>query len=273
MTGASPWSVKGISAEERDLAKQAARRAGVPIGQWLSRQIREAAEAERTGRGATSGDGRFGHPPGAWRSAGPDPSAASGGAPGVAPGSTAAAWRSALAGPPLAAELPHPPPAHYAPAHQAPAHQALQQHPAMQPVVARPQPPSVDPARIRELERRIQDLRELEGRLVALEKLERRVGTVAAELATLGSRLEEAETRVEARTSTLSREVRALDEQVEELRSRPSGSGDAVGSISASTAPIERAVMRLAERLQRVEELTLPDERPGRGLFSRMFRR
>ena len=255
MTGASPWSVKGISAEERDLAKQAARRAGVPIGQWLSRQIREAAESERAGRPPVQGDGRFG--------------------PGPAPPSpTAAAWRSALVAPPAAPELPHPPPAQYAPHYAQP---MMPQHVPPQhapPAVTRPQPPAVDPSRIRELERRVQDLRDLEARLAALEKLERRVGAVAAELATLGSRLEEAESRAEARSAALTREVRALDEQVDELRSRPAaGSGEAVGSIAASTAPIERAVMRLAERLQRVEELTLPEERPGRGLLSRLFRR
>lgn len=272
MTGASPWSVKGISAEERDLAKQAARRAGVPIGQWLSRQIREAAESERSGRSPAPGDGRFGHPPGAWRGAGPDSPeghAAMSAAPGPAAASpTAAAWRSALVAP----ELPHPPPAQYAAPQYAPPQPMPQQH--APPAVTRPQPPAVDPARIRELERRVQDLRDLEARLAALEKLERRVGAVAAELATLGSRLEEAESRAEARSAALTREVRALDAQVDELRSRPAaGPGEAAGSIAASTAPIERAVMRLAERLQRVEELTLPEERPGRGLLSRLFRR
>ena len=86
MTGASPWSVKGIAAEERELAKQAARRAGVPIGQWLSRHIREAAEEER---GSRAGVGACA--PGGWR--GPDPVQAEVGGPSP----TAAAWRSALA--------------------------------------------------------------------------------------------------------------------------------------------------------------------------------
>lgn len=266
MTGASPWSVKGISAEERDLAKQAARRAGVPIGQWLSRQIREAAELERSGRNAGRGqsqpDGRFGHAPGGWRaSEGDQAGFPQTGSPQTGHGATAAAWRSALAAPP-APDFPHPPPMHYAP-----------QPPAPPPAPARPQPPAIDPSRLRDVERRVQELRDLEDRLAALEKLERRVGAVAAELTNLGSRLDDVEKRTEARTVVLTREVKALDEKVEDLQSQPPGSGDQVGSIAASTAPIERAVMRLAERLQRVEELTLPDEGPGRGLFARLFRR
>jgi len=260
MTGASPWSVKGISAEERELAKQAARRAGVPIGQWLARQIREAAEMERSGRaagrGQPAGDGRFGHPPPGWRDGDGAPSAS------VPPASspTAAAWRSALAVPPLAPEMPGPPPVQYAP-------------PAPPVAAARPQPPAVEPARVRDLERRVQELRALETRLEALEKLERRVAAVAAELSALGARIDDVEQRVDSRANAVSRELKALGEEVEELRSQPAGTGDTVGSIAASTAPIERAVMRLAERLQRVEELTLPEERTGRGLFARLFRR
>ena len=40
---------------------------------------------------------------------------------------------------------------------------------------------------------------------------------------------------------------------------------------SYSTAPVERAVMRLSERLQRIEEAVLPSESGG-GFFSRLFR-
>lgn len=263
MTGASPWSVKGISAEERDLAKQAARRAGVPIGQWLSRQIREAAELERSGRvpgrAQPPVEGRFGHAPGGWRSSEGDPAGPPQATTAQAGhGATAAAWRNALAVPP-GADLPHPPPMHYPP--------------AAPPAPPRPQPPTIDPSRLREVERRVQDLRDLEDRLAALEKLERRIGSLTTDLTSLGARLDDVEKRSEARTAALTREIKALAGQVEELRSQPSGGGDQVGSIAASTAPIERAVMRLAERLQRVEELTLPDDGPGRGLFARLFRR
>lgn len=39
----SPWSVKGIDPETREAAKMAARRAGMPVGAWLSQVIRQAA--------------------------------------------------------------------------------------------------------------------------------------------------------------------------------------------------------------------------------------
>lgn len=249
MTGASPWSVKGISAEERELAKQAARRAGVPIGQWLSRQIRDAADYERAGRTAPRPAA-----PAGWR-------AADGGVLDAAPGPmaaspTAAAWRSALAAAAPAPEIPHPPPVTYAPP-----------PPAAPPLRVAP---SVDPARVRDLERRLDDFGELEARIAALEKAERRLGALAAEIAALGTRIETLEQRSDGQSSALVREMRSLGAEIEELRSRPV---DAVASVATSTAPIERAVMRLADRLQRVEELTLPDERGRRGLLGRLFRR
>jgi localization factor PodJL len=41
-----PWSIKGISAEAREAAREAAKRAGLPLGAWLARTIREVAAAE-----------------------------------------------------------------------------------------------------------------------------------------------------------------------------------------------------------------------------------
>lgn len=253
MTGASPWSVKGISAEERELAKQAARRAGVPIGQWLSRQIRDAAEQERASRGGAR------PAPASWRAgdAGPD---AAPGSPASSP--TAAAWRSVLAPAPPAPELPHPPPVAYAPPPPA----------AVAAATPARVPPGVEPARVRDLERRLDDIGDLEARIAALEKAERRLGALAAEIAALGARIETLEQRSEGQSSALVREMRSLGAELEELRARPV-EVHAGAAVATSTAPIERAVMRLADRLQRVEELTLPDDRGRRGLLGRLFRR
>lgn len=251
MTGASPWSVKGISAEERELAKQAARRAGVPIGQWLSRQIREAAELERANRSAmrAGGPARGAHQAAA-------PAAWAPGEPAEAqPSPTATAWRSALvAAPP---ELPHPPPVAYATAAAPPA--------------ARPAP-GVDPGRVRELERRMDEIGAIEARIAVLEAAERRLAALASQIAALGARLDTMEQRSEGQSAALVREMRTLGAEIEELRSRPA-EAVAAASVATSTAPIERAVMRLADRLQRVEELILPEERAGRGLLGRLFGR
>ncbi len=46
-----PWSLKGVSPEARRAAKAAAQRAGVPLGVWLSRVIRDVAAAHGTFRG------------------------------------------------------------------------------------------------------------------------------------------------------------------------------------------------------------------------------
>lgn len=43
MSSESPWSIKGVSRADRDIAKQEARKSGEPIGVWLARRIRDAA--------------------------------------------------------------------------------------------------------------------------------------------------------------------------------------------------------------------------------------
>ncbi|WPZ35459.1 hypothetical protein T8K17_04770 [Thalassobaculum sp. OXR-137] len=41
MSGSTPWSIKGVSREDREIAKNEARKSGEPIGVWLSRRIRD----------------------------------------------------------------------------------------------------------------------------------------------------------------------------------------------------------------------------------------
>lgn len=45
----SPWSVKGIDPETREAAKVAARRAGMPVGAWLTQVIRQAVVTQIKG--------------------------------------------------------------------------------------------------------------------------------------------------------------------------------------------------------------------------------
>ena len=52
MAQISPWSVKGVSPEDREAAKRAARQAGLPVGAWLSQTIRHAGH--EPGAGMTS---------------------------------------------------------------------------------------------------------------------------------------------------------------------------------------------------------------------------
>lgn len=46
---ASPWQVKGVSHETREAIRQAARKAGLPIGEWTDRVLHRAAIEELTG--------------------------------------------------------------------------------------------------------------------------------------------------------------------------------------------------------------------------------
>lgn len=60
MSQNSPWSVKNVTPEVRDAAKQAARRAGLTIGGWLSQTILATAENEMRENAfpdATNGEG------------------------------------------------------------------------------------------------------------------------------------------------------------------------------------------------------------------------
>ncbi|MDF1720454.1 MAG: hypothetical protein P1U65_07260 [Minwuia sp.] len=56
MSTETPWSVRGVEPETREAAKMAARRAGLTLGHWLNRTIRNAV-AEELGSGhGTTGD-------------------------------------------------------------------------------------------------------------------------------------------------------------------------------------------------------------------------
>src|SRR5258708_12914600 len=89
-----PWSIKGISAEARGVAKTAAGAANQSIGPWLSQLIRAASRAEHE---ATTGQ--------ALAAAGPAPLPASGAAELPPPHR-----RSAIQTPTHRTPHPHPPP-------------------------------------------------------------------------------------------------------------------------------------------------------------------
>ncbi|MEI8277204.1 MAG: hypothetical protein WCG00_14530, partial [Hyphomicrobiales bacterium] len=56
MKFAVPWSVKGIRPEARETAKEAARRSGMPLGEWLNSVILQQAEEEDGGRASSYRD-------------------------------------------------------------------------------------------------------------------------------------------------------------------------------------------------------------------------
>ena len=259
MAGKSPWSVKGISDDDRVVAKEAARKAGVPVGAWLSRQIRDAASGKaapapqpsrsnqpprpaQAADGADGGDGethrplarRFAFGAGHWSSAA---DASERIAAQMAADATAPAMHRVMAGAPPAPSF------------------------AVTPMV----PPGmklvpIEPAR---------DAARADADADALAALERR-------LEALQRKVDAVEARLSQRVDPLARRLDAMDEEIAELRRNAAAPGQvqaASGGPAFSTAPIERAVMRLSERLQRVEEVVAPAD-SGRGSFlARMFRR
>ena len=86
MTQRVPWSVKGITREDRELAKAAAQKAGLSVGAWLTQQIRQAAEAPSPAAAAD---------PSAAPSSSPSPSSSL--LPSAAPPRSSATWAARAA--------------------------------------------------------------------------------------------------------------------------------------------------------------------------------
>jgi hypothetical protein len=278
----SPWSVKGVSREDRDQAKSAAQRAGLPVGVWLSRQIRASGgnvESEAEGAADSSGadlraaepsrglptrggpDSRFTFGPGQWSTA---TDAVEGGRISQAPPQPWPAARPpVMPAPPVPAQVMQAqsgpgqmmPAFHPGMAMQTPmashwamppmAHPMYMQQPPAQPAQP-PQPPQAPNADS-------EDLKALERKIESLQK------RLAAAEARATKESDAMETRL-SQFDGFARDVDAL---------RMAANEDSEPNYS--TAPVERAVMRLSERLQRIEDAILPPESGG-GFFSRLFK-
>lgn len=287
----SPWSVKGVSQEDRDQAKSAARRAGVPVGVWLSRQIRahgapahvsaegpdsegnaadaeeqtdnhgpagrldgQAARAPNRGMANRGGpDSRFTFGPGQWSTATEAIESGRISQPPPQP------WPAAR--PPVVAVAPPPPSVQQAllpaagPGSMMPMYQQgvpMASHWTMPPMahpmyVGQAAQSSVDKADSEAIKAFEEELETLREKLAAVETQTKR-------------QIEEINSRLD-RLDGLARDVEALRDERGEDR-----------EPSYSTAPVERAVMRLSERLQRIEDAVLPPDSGG-NFFSRLFRR
>ncbi len=67
----SPWSIKGVSLEARDAAKEGARISRQPLGKWLSQVIRVTGDAETGAPEAATGSAAAASPSSAttWQEA------------------------------------------------------------------------------------------------------------------------------------------------------------------------------------------------------------
>lgn len=289
----SPWSVKGVSSEDREQAKSAARRAGVPVGVWLSQQIRahgaagaakdvpantpdgprdddqtpmgEAPESHEIGtqrpqsraqpmRGGP--DSRFTFGPGQWSIATEAVESGRISQPPPQP------WPAARP-PMIAAPLPLPPaqPIQETSPSAAPMMPSYQQGVPMASHWA--MPPLAHPMYMAQAASQQQSAQSKE---------------VADTVKALEEKIEELQDRLDTVDSRMNREIEGIEarldrfdgvaQEIDALRS--AAEEESAGHYS--TAPVERAVMRLSERLQRIEEAVLPPDSGG-GFFSRLFRR
>lgn len=103
--------------------------------------------------------------------------------------------------------------------------------------------------------------------------MEKRVDSLEGRLRDLHQRINAVEDKTLARFEPVLAKIEALAAEIDRIDAKPATAMIAEGEASFSTAPIERAVMRLSERLGRVEQTVLPGSRRGRGFFSRLFRR
>jgi localization factor PodJL len=66
MESSMPWQVSGVGREARQTAREAARRAGMSIGEWLDSIIMESAETVEAGQPGGREHGRYDHDPAAF---------------------------------------------------------------------------------------------------------------------------------------------------------------------------------------------------------------
>lgn len=273
-----------MSQEDRDQAKSAARRAGLPVGVWLSRQIRASGQNDQNSGEVEAGD------PGSEQSAAPqEPTAtreANRGAPPrggpdsrftFGPGQWSTATDAVDSGR-ISRAPPQPWPAARPPVMPIPAQptppqpvQAPPSAPQMMPAFNQgvpmashwTMPPMAHPMYMQPPPQQQPPQGPSKEEAETIKALERKVESLQKRLAASEAR---ATKEVEAIESRLA-QFDGLAREVEGLRM----AADEETEPSYSTAPVERAVMRLSERLQRIEEAILPPESGG-GFFSRLFR-
>ncbi len=261
MSGASPWSIKGVSREDRELAKQAATKSGEPIGVWLARRIRESAAGPTAGSHSTGshaaelpGDGGD---PSAAPSGMSDPSLNAGSDPNLSAAGIPPSGDRRMVVRGLGRRATDVPGFNFGPGQWRQAREALQ---------------AIEQDRVGEGVAALRDrMRRLESRLEspvpAIDDLSTRVTELAARIDEIVTRLDDidaraADSRLTDRIDRMAVDVERLDDFAHRL---PRDS-------AAALDPIERDMRRIADRLQLVEELVLPKARQG-GFFSRLFGR
>jgi hypothetical protein len=223
MANNSPWSVKGVAPEAREAAKIAARRQGVNVGRWLTQTILAAASEElRSKRGEDSQQ----------KQPGTGASFSFAGEPSKVP---EAANQAPEAQPPAPQQQQQQQPPQQQQVQQM---QQQQQQQMQQPQQQQQQPPQYPP--------------NYAAPPVSSGPPALTPEAVLASIQKLASRIEESEQRTADVLKPIADKVGDLSVQIEDIKTKSGG----------NSAPVERAMMRLSERLDRMEE-------PGKGTGSR----
>lgn len=200
MSADMPWNVNGVEPEAREAARMAARRKGIPVGQWLTQTILTSASQELKHSSRRNGAGHNG------TGSGTDDRSDDDIDPSEDPDVPDLVQRSQEA--------------------RSNGFGAAKDAP-----IGRSGPPALTPEAI-------------------LESIQK-----------LAARVEDAETRTTEVIEPLADRIASLDDQIGEIKQR--------GPVS--TAPVERAMMRLTERLEKLEGGGSSDDR--RGLMEKLFSR
>ncbi|MDF1792010.1 MAG: hypothetical protein P1U88_08880 [Thalassobaculaceae bacterium] len=242
MSGSSPWSIKGVSRQDREIAKEEARKSGEPIGVWLSRRIRDASADDPAGADRRIEDRRA------------VPAVHSGGEP--ASGIPAEGDRRQVVRGMGRRTTDHPD-FGFGPGNWRQARETI---------LAR------EDSRFSEGVAALRDrVRTVENRLAArpdaMAEVEERIRTLTGRIAEMAGRLETLET--DRGVITVERKLDRLETDVMELdrfaRNLP-------GETSELMDGLERRIEQLLDRMRVVEEFVLPGRRKG-GFFRRMFGR
>lgn len=220
MTSSTPWSVKGVAHEAREAAKIAARKAGQPVGLWLSQTILSAATQElKRGYGGDR----------------PPPSYPQARNPGYPP-------RQGYGG-------------------QGYGQGQNQGYDGPPPYDGGARPPALTTQAV------IESINKLSTRIDAAEqRTSAQIKPIMEKVDQLANQIE----RVDQVASQIGR-VEDLAVQIEEIKNKAAN--------PVTTAPVERAVMRMSERLQKLEQRNQGGSARGEpaakggGLFSRLFKR
>jgi|GEM_PF-1023509 len=257
MSGSSPWSIKGVSREDREIAKQEARKSGEPIGVWLSRRIRDAADDRD--RPAEPGSHAAGPHAAGPHPTGPHPAGPSGAPSPTGPSSASypadGDRRQVVRG--MGRRATDHPDFNFGPGNWRQARETI---------LAREDARFSEGIaalrdRIRSVETRV------ESRGDSTAELEERLRGLGNRIADLTHRLDALERgpgddRVERKVDRLEDELADLDRFARRL---PSDTSDTIDGL-------ERRIEQLLDRMRVVEEFVLPSQRK-RGLFARMFGR